>query len=335
MKNSINIGKLLVIPYDSYSNYINLPPSSLDRLSKLNTTNTYFFELKTNTEIVSYVGVKEFISEESCIEVPTWLAESLGVDYVNITLIKNIPKGEFIKIEPLSEKFFDLPDNDKLVETELANYCLLQLNQIIPMKIFDTIYEFKIVEIKDHDIIDITNIDLNVDFINKFLKEENVNKFLNEEVVTKFIPHIPEKNNEIDDFANMFSSMLPVLKNDTSKEMSGVGNIIGGSIIDINKVREARLKYFENKNKEMQNKSEPVEVKPEPVEVKPEPVEVKPEPVEVKLEPVEVKPESVQVKEKRKYVKKIKEIQIKSDIIDTDKKLIVEKPKRKYTKGNK
>ena len=35
MKNSINIGKLLVIPYDSYSNYINLPPSSLDRLSKL------------------------------------------------------------------------------------------------------------------------------------------------------------------------------------------------------------------------------------------------------------------------------------------------------------
>ena len=307
MKNSINVGKLLVIPYDSYSNYINLPPSSLDRLSKLNTTNTYFFELKTNTELVSYVGVKEFISEESCIEVPSWLAESLGVDYVNITLIKNIPKGEYIKIEPQSEDFFALPDNDKLVEVELAKYCLLQLNQIIPMKIFDKIYEFKIIEIKDNDIIDITNVDLNVDFINKFLKEE-------------IVP--PKVLENID-----FGSMLPEVKTVQNDKITG--ELVGGAIIDINKVREARLKYYENKMKELSIKSEIIKEKPEVIKEKPEVIEEKPEVIEEKPDLIESKKEIVieenpEIKDKVKKSKK-KDVEIDGPV----------KPKRKYVRKNK
>jgi hypothetical protein len=300
MKNSINIGKLLVIPYDSYSNYINLPPSSLDRLSKLNTTNTYFFELKTNTELVSYVGVKEFISEESCIEVPSWLAESLGVDYVNITLIKNIPKGEYIKIEPQSEDFFALPDNDKLVEVELAKYCLLQLNQIIPMKIFNKIYEFKIIEIKDNDIIDITNIDLNVDFLNKFLKEEIVVPKVVEDILPKVVEDIIQKN--ID-----FGSMLPEVK--TFQKEIITGDFVGGTIVDINNVREARLKYYENKMKQLAVKSEIVEEKKEEI------IEEKNEIV------IEEKPE---IKDKVKKSKK-KDIENDEPV----------KPKRKYVRKNK
>jgi len=293
MKKSINIGKLLVLPYNSYSNYINLPPSSLDRLSKLNTNNTYFFEIKISTDIVSYVGVKEFISDESCIEVPSWLAESLGADYVNITLIKNIPKGEFIKIEPLSEDFFELPDNDKLVEIELAKYCLLELNQIIPMKIFDKVYKFKIVDIKDNDVIDITNIDLNVDFINKFLKEETKSKNI-----------IPEKKETNLDFSNMLYE---------NKNLDGsIDNILGGKNVDTNKVREARLKYYENKFKKIDivetKLEEIIETKPEIVsETKPEEIiETKPEEI---IEPETITPGVIQVvKPKRKYVRKNKVI---------------------------
>jgi hypothetical protein len=324
MKNSINIGKLLVIPYDSYSNYINLPPSSLDRISKLNITNTYFFELKTNTDLVSYVGVKEFISEESCIEVPSWLAESLGVDYVNITLIKNIPKGEYIKIEPQSEDFFALPNNDKLVEVELAKYCLLQLNQIISMKIFDKVYEFKIIEIKDHDIIDIINIDLNVDFVNKFLKEEIV---------------VPKVETDLD------FGMLPQVKNEEKGRT--ISEILGGTTVDISQVREARLKYYENKMKELAVKSEVIdsnqyekkeviiEEKLEVIETKSEEktvveieqkviIEEKPDIIEEKPDIVEEKPDIIENKEK---VKKSR----KKDI-DTD---VPVKPKRKYVKKNK
>ena len=175
MKRSINIGKMIVFPYESYSNYINLPARCLERLSNLHMNNTYFFELKSESKELVYVGVKEFISTDDCVEVPCWLSEQLQTDYANITLIKNIPKGEYIKIEPQEEDFFSLPDNDKLVEYELSKYCLLQLNQIIPLQIFDKVYKFKIIEIKDHDLIDIINIDLNVDFNNKFFQEPVIN----------------------------------------------------------------------------------------------------------------------------------------------------------------
>ena len=324
MKKSINIGKLLVIPYESYSNYINLPPSSLERLSKLNTTNTYFFEIKTSADIISYVGVKEFTSDESCIEVPSWLAESLGVDYVNITLMKDIPKGEYIKIEPLSKDFFDLPDNDKLVEIELAKYCLLELNQIIPMKILDKVYEFKIIEIKNNDIIDIINIDLNVDFENKFLETIPTNKVIPEKV--------KEKEKEKNDFTNMISENIQ----EPEKQKEICTNIIGGTVIDIAKVKEARLKYYENKlkiNEEekieiVETKKELVEVQKELIEKKKELVEVQKELVEVQKELVEIKPELVEIKPKNKPKTKTKAK------TDPEEKLEV-KPKRKYTRKNK
>jgi hypothetical protein len=244
MKKSINVGKLLVIPYDSYSNYINLPQKSLERLSKLNTDGTYFFEIKGDNELISYVGVKEFTCDEDCIEVPSWMAERMGVDFVNVVLIKNIPKGNYIKIEPLDENFFNLPDNDKLIEHELSKYCLLNINQLIHLKIFDQIYKFKILEMKSYlkieaDVIDITNIDLNVDYQNNFKskspsKIENI-KINSKENITNLEPISPGFN------------MIPELANQLINEPKG--NKLGGNTIDIKKIREERLKYYDKKIK--------------------------------------------------------------------------------------
>ena len=266
MKKSINIGKLFVLPYDSYSNYINLPVRCLERLSNLHMTDTYFFELKSESKELVYVGVKEFTSPEDCVELPSWMSELLATNFVvNITLIKNIPKGEYIKIEPLEEEFFSLPDNDKLVEYELSKYCLLQLNQIIPMKIFDKVYKFKIIEIKDHDLIDIINIDLNVDFNNKFLKN----------IV------IPDVKPNFDSFFDSNPLLVPLP--------------VPIEYPDREKVRAARLKYFDNIIKK-----EIVEVVIEPKEAVVEPKEAVVEPKEVVVEPKE----AVVVKPKRKYTKR-------------------------------
>ena len=237
MKRSINIGKMIVFPYESYSNYINLPVRCLERLSNLHMSNTYFFELKSESKELVYVGVKEFISTDDCVEVPCWLSEHLQTDYANITLIKNIPKGEYIKIEPQEEEFFSLPDNDKLVEYELSKYCLLQLNQIIPMQIFDKVYKFKIIEIKDHDIVDIVNIDLNVDFHNKFLKEEEIN-YPQEEInyqheTTQDVVHDTEQ---------IFNEIKP--------ENIPVEPIV---LPDRDKLREARLKFYTKKEEVIQD----------------------------------------------------------------------------------
>jgi len=283
MKRSINVGKMIVFPYESYSNYINLPARCLERLSNLHMSNTYFFELKSESKELVYVGVKEFISTDDCVEVPCWLSEQLQTDYANITLIKNIPKGEYIKIEPQEEEFFSLPDNDKLVEYELSKYCLLQLNQIIPLQIFDKVYKFKIIEIKDHDLIDILNIDLNVDFNNKFLKEEEINyPDLNKDIASI----IQEKPDVVHDTEQIFNENKP--------ENIPVEPIV---LPDRDKLREARLKFY-TKKEEVIKALEPVQKSSQ--ELEPVLIKAPEKSVEKLEEPIPP------IKIKRKYTKKKK-----------------------------
>lgn len=283
MKRSINIGKMIVFPYESYSNYINLPARCLERLSNLRMDDTYFFELKSESKELVYVGVKEFISTDDCVEVPCWLSEQLQTDYANITLIKNIPKGEYIKIEPQEEAFFSLPDNDKLVEYELSKYCLLQLNQIIPMQIFDKVYKFKIIEIKDYDIIDIVNVDLNVDFNNKFFQEPVIN-YPQEEINFQ-----QEKPDVVHDTEQIFY--------EKKQENIPVEPIV---LPDRDKLREARLKFYTKKEEVIQEK--PVQKSSQELAKEPEPI----------LEEQTKAPEPQQeepippIKIKRKYTKKKK-----------------------------
>jgi len=268
MKKSINVGKLLVLPYESFSNYINLPPTALDRLSKLHTNGTYFFEIKGYNEKVSYVGVKEFICEEECVEVPSWMAQLMGMDHVNVVLIKDIPKGDYAKIEPLSEEFFNLPDNDKIMEELLSSYCLLTLNQIICIKIFDEIYKFNILEIKssnqEHvDVIDITNIDLKVDFYNRFLEEreeekrkENEEKRKENEERELNILREEEERQIIQNEEASRKFMEEEEKDRLKKENESLKNahVLGGQYIHPNKLREERLKYYEKLQQPTQEK---------------------------------------------------------------------------------
>jgi len=234
MKKSINLGKLLIIPYESFSNYVNLPSGLLDRILKLkHFEQQYFFELKTSNNSLFYVGVKEFTNDTGCIETPSWLSEIMKEDYVNITLLRNIPKGNYIKIEPQSRDFFKIPDNDKILETELAKYCLLSINQIISIKIFDEIYKLKIIEIKTKDninsnVIDIVNINLNVDFENKFIKEEEDERLLEEEKLLEAKLLEEEKLLE--------AKLLEAKKKEDNKELT------------LEKLRELRLKYYNKKS---------------------------------------------------------------------------------------
>ena len=234
MHKSLKLGKLLVIPYDSFSNYVNLPSSILERISKMKNQHLpYHFELKTSYDLITYVGVKEFTAPDDCIEVPTWLAEQLADDYLMVTFLKNIPKGDYIKIQPQEEIFFDLPEADKLLESALSNYCLLNIDQIIHVKLLDNVYQIKIIEIKSldtnksEDLIEITNMDLKVDIDNIFIKEDKIN--------TNML-----KTTDISD--NTESKIIDELPNSDNTELK-----IGGLQIPIEDVRKARLKYYSKK----------------------------------------------------------------------------------------
>ena len=240
MKKSVKLGKLLVIPYESYSNYVNLPSSTLERISKLkHFEQQYFFELKTSYESVFYVGVKEFTDNLGCIEVPMWLSENINEDYIHVSLLRNVPKGDYVKIEPQSKEFFKIQDNDKILEKELVQYCLLSIDQIIPIKIFDQIYTFKIIEIKsidqvNCDVVDIININLNVDFENKFMKEleeeEKEAKRIEELIKLEELRELAEK-----------------IKLEEKNKLEEHEKLESESHIDLQKLRELRLKYYDKK----------------------------------------------------------------------------------------
>ena len=247
MHKRLRLGKLLVIPYDSFSNYVNLPSSILERISKMKNQHLpYHFELKTSYDLVTYVGVKEFTAPDDCIEVPTWLAEQLADDYLMVTFLKDIPKGDYVKIQPQEKKFFDLPEADKILESALSNYCLLNIDQIIQVNLLDDIYKIKIVEIKSldtdttHELIEITNMDLKVDIDNIF-PEEKIKP------VELPIPKTNTLTTSIDSLNTDFSNMFK--EDNTNKEDNAIkeGIKLGGTYVPIDEVRLARLKYLEKK----------------------------------------------------------------------------------------
>jgi len=232
----MKLDKLLVIPNESIDNYVNLPNSILEKLTKnKNIITPYFFQIETSYHFVYYVGVKQFTSEPGTIEVPSWIADNLGVDYVELRLIKNVPKGKFVKIQPLSIDFFDVPENDVVLEKALSNYCILQSNMIIDVKLFDKIYKIKVMEIKDdEDIIvdyaDIINVDLNVDFDNKFPKKEPIN-----------IPVSQETKNS-DSLGSMIDNSTLNVQKESGKMLSSEPIV---KTLSPEEVRKARLAYYD------------------------------------------------------------------------------------------
>jgi hypothetical protein len=238
----MKLDRLLILPYSSCSNYVNLPSNILDKLSK-NTKNNdkhYFFELKTSYGLSFYVGVKQFTATEGTIEVPEWIVDNIGEDYIEVHLLKNVAKGKFVKIQPQEKKFFSLPDNDVILEKALSEYCLLHINDTIKVKLLDEEYSMKIVEIKTENnknakTINIVNTDLNVDFENIFPEE-------------KIIEPIQPVNNIIFPNTTFNEPIQPVNKEEPPVQPPITYNA--------EEIRQKRLAYYQNK---FQSHNKPIE----------------------------------------------------------------------------
>ena len=109
---------------------------------------------------------------------PFWLMEYLAINEdedLEVKIMEDVPKGELIKLAPLEESFFSLPDTDSILETMLSKFPILHEGLIFQLKIFDNTYNFEVLETHTKDFqyecIDIIDTDLNVDIFNKFLKE--------------------------------------------------------------------------------------------------------------------------------------------------------------------
>ncbi len=172
-------------------NVVDLPHTILEELDKEEKELPYFFEIKTESELISYVGVRQFTSEKDSIEIPYWLAEELSISegnqIIEINLIENVPKGKYIKLRPESEDFFDIPEYETCLEAKLSDFPLLYQGQKIKIEIFEKKYIITVEEIEqdwesfdfekgteslEKNVINVIDTDINVDITNIFLKRK-------------------------------------------------------------------------------------------------------------------------------------------------------------------
>lgn len=253
------------INYDiNGGNMIDLPHDVLEKLNSKKLSLPYFFEIKSQSSLMSYVGVREFTAEADTVKLPLWLNEQLGINdgnqIIEVKPIKNIPKGKYVKLKPNSEDFFQVPDYESCLETKLSDFPLLYQGQIIEIEIFDKKYLITIEEIEqdwedfdfDSDlsslelnVINVINVDLEVDINNVFLKkklEEERDKKAEEE---------RKRKQEIDifNFQNRELQKARITEETTKekKPFDGNGNKLSEESnegMSKEEIRKARLNFF-------------------------------------------------------------------------------------------
>jgi len=147
-----------------------LPPSALDKLTRLHITYPMLFELVNGAKSkTTHAGVLEFIAEEGRIYVPQWLMETLELEPGDLLQVKStdLPLGTFIKLQPQSPDFLEISDPKAVLENAFRNFSCLTTGDIFTFSYNDSIYAIAVLEIKPENpkkAICTLETDLSVDF---------------------------------------------------------------------------------------------------------------------------------------------------------------------------
>ncbi|KAI9807617.1 MAG: hypothetical protein M1825_005557 [Sarcosagium campestre] len=147
-----------------------MPPSALDKLTKLHISYPMLFELaNAETGRKSYAGVLEFIAEEGKIYLPFWLMQTLLLEPGDLIQIKStdLPSGSFVRLQAQSTAFLDISDPKAVLENVMQNYSCLTKGDIFTFHYNDQVYEMAVLETKpltEKNAISVQETDLEVDF---------------------------------------------------------------------------------------------------------------------------------------------------------------------------
>ncbi|KAA6409704.1 MAG: ubiquitin fusion degradation Ufd1 [Lasallia pustulata] len=147
-----------------------MPPSALDKLTRLEITYPMLFELINGAkERMTHAGVLEFIAEEGKIYLPFWIMQTLLLEQGDLLQIKStdLPSGQFIKLQAQSTSFLDISDPKAVLENAFRNFSCLSKGDIFTFAYNDQTYEMAVLETKPEtakNAISVLETDLEVDF---------------------------------------------------------------------------------------------------------------------------------------------------------------------------
>lgn len=94
-----------------------LPQSALNHLARMNVTWPMLFSLKNEPKNrVTHGGVLEFSADEGFCFLPSWMMRNLDLREGDIITVENVtlPKGTYVKLQPVSKKFLEVSDHRAL-----------------------------------------------------------------------------------------------------------------------------------------------------------------------------------------------------------------------------
>ncbi|KAI9716947.1 MAG: hypothetical protein M1812_005096 [Candelaria pacifica] len=147
-----------------------LPPSALDKLTRLHITYPMLFELINGAkERMTHAGVLEFIAEEGKIYLPFWVMQTLLLEPGDLLQIKStdLPSGQFIKLQAQSTAFLDISDPKAVLENAFRNFSCLTKGDVFTFLYNDQTFEMAVLETKpdtEKHAIGVLETDLEVDF---------------------------------------------------------------------------------------------------------------------------------------------------------------------------
>ncbi|OEL19179.1 Ubiquitin fusion degradation protein 1-like protein, partial [Dichanthelium oligosanthes] len=152
---------------DEDGNRVIMPASALDRLSRLNIDFPMMFQIqKPSTERVTHCSVLEFVAEEGFIHMPSWVMAHLGVEENELVLVRStsLPTATFLKLQPHTTAFLDVPDQRELLEYNFRKFPCLTAGETIAVTKGERRYYLDVLEARPADAVCTMDTDCEVDF---------------------------------------------------------------------------------------------------------------------------------------------------------------------------
>ncbi|KAI8391224.1 ubiquitin fusion degradation protein UFD1-domain-containing protein [Radiomyces spectabilis] len=170
-----------------------LPSQSLEQLLQAapggSLPSPLTFELRhPHTGAMLHGGVKEFSGNDAdIVQLPAWMMNALDLKANDRIMIKarDLPKGTWVRLRPLSSNYTDIVDYRAALEAHLrSHYNTLTTGQTLICRYGSQLYRFTVLELKPEAAVCITDTDLEVDLepLPKELSTDENNFFSQSEV---------------------------------------------------------------------------------------------------------------------------------------------------------
>jgi ubiquitin fusion degradation protein 1 len=157
-------------PQLNYGSKIFLPPSALDKVSKLHVQWPLLMEIINGQKAKhSHAGVLEFVAEEGRAYLPHWMMKTLELEVGDMVQIKttSLELARMVKLQPQSVNFLDITDPKAVLEKAFRNFATLTKGDVFNFEYNDEEYYVAVLDVKPETAkmgVSLIETDVSVDF---------------------------------------------------------------------------------------------------------------------------------------------------------------------------